>query len=274
MIHCRTYISNIITLTVFSFFLATLISPNLARPTFVTHGTSHIESSAKKVYQIATIKERIFEKNKTSNTPALNLLVYFISNFTKLHVDILLIISYLLLLSILSILSLKSWSLQKQFLKQINKLEGKVLHLSKSREYSITLQKEILHLSTNNNIQNTDIKPIKGCRKRILAYTRNELVPIAIQDISYVYVENQNTYIIKKNGNRSTTNVTLSDIYSCLDKSFFFKVNRQVIISISSINKILKIDESKLKIEIFPMSTMTIVIGKNKVSEFKKWLDI
>lgn len=270
----RPYINNSTLIITMSVFYVVFIPLYLIENHFVTYITHYIEFNPTDIYKEITLKGMFFKEYVIGGFSLPNVLVTLIDTFSNVYIYILLIASYYILLSVISIVTLKNWSLQKQFSKKIIKLEDKVSHLTKSRDFSIKLQKEILHLSKNKSIPEYDIKPIKGCKKRILAYTRNELVPISMQDISCVYVENQTTYILRKDGIRSITNLTLSDIYNCLDKSFFFKVNRQIIISISSIKRILKIDESKLKIEIAPTVEMDILIGKNKVAQFKKWLDI
>lgn len=269
----RPYTNNSILIIIVSVIYVVLISLYIIESHFGVYIINQIELNLIDLYKEVSLK-RSFLKEFIIGSTLPNIFLNLIDTFSKPYIYILLITSYYILLSIISIVSLKNWSLQKQFAKKIIRLEDKVSHLTKSRDFSIKLQKEILHLSKNKSIPEYDIKPIKGCKKRILAYTRNELVPISMQDISCVYVENQTTYILRKDGIRSITNLTLSDIYNCLDKSFFFKVNRQIIISISSIKKILKIDESKLKIEITPILEMDILIGKNKVAQFKKWLDI
>ncbi len=111
-------------------------------------------------------------------------------------------------------------------------------------------------------------------KERILTYVRNELVPITISSIAYIYVENTITYIVTKEGRKSTTPDSLDKIYGLLDDKIYFKVNRQFIVGISAIEKITKFENSKLKLEVNPVSELDIVIGKNKVSQFKQWLDL
>lgn len=111
-------------------------------------------------------------------------------------------------------------------------------------------------------------------KERILTYTRNELLPISVNDIAYVYVENTITYIVTKEAKRSTTPDSLDKIYSILDEKVFFKVNRQFIVNIEAIEKITKFENSKLKLQVAPISDLDIVIGKNKVAQFKQWLDL
>jgi DNA-binding LytR/AlgR family response regulator len=111
-------------------------------------------------------------------------------------------------------------------------------------------------------------------KKRLLTYIRNELMPVAIEDISYIYLENTITYIVRKDGKRFTANDSLDQIYSSLDEKLFFRANRQIIVSIYAIDKIIKFGNNSLKIETKPSSEIDIVIGKNKAAAFKQWLDM
>ena len=111
-------------------------------------------------------------------------------------------------------------------------------------------------------------------KKRILTYLRNELLPVSTDDIAYIYTENTITYVVQTNGKRSTANNSLDELFSSLDSSIFYRANRQFIIAISSIEKIIRYGNSQLKILVIPKSEVDIIIGKNKASEFKQWLNL
>lgn len=111
-------------------------------------------------------------------------------------------------------------------------------------------------------------------KKRLLTYMRNELLSISITDIAYIYTENTITYVIDIHGKKSTSNTSLDELYSGLDSTFFYRANRQFIIAISSIKKIIRYGNNQLKIVVAPDSEVDIIIGKNKASEFKQWLNL
>ncbi|MCH2034265.1 MAG: LytTR family transcriptional regulator [Tenacibaculum sp.] len=111
-------------------------------------------------------------------------------------------------------------------------------------------------------------------RKRILTYMRNELVPVLISEIAYVYTENTITYVVNFEGKKSTSNASLDDMYSNFDPTLFFRANRQYIISISAIDKIIKYGKSQLKIILNSKVSEEIIISKNKAAEFKQWLNM
>jgi DNA-binding LytR/AlgR family response regulator len=144
------------------------------------------------------------------------------------------------------------------------------LNLSKLNADLVTYQQKITKTKAENPKKETLSDPNK---KRLLTHIRNELVPINMSEIAYIHTENTITYVLSFNGNRSTTNLSLDDLMSTLDTSLFFRANRQFIISITSIHKIIKYGNSQLKILVRD-ADVEIIISKNKAAEFKQWLNI
>ena len=79
--------------------------------------------------------------------------------------------------------------------------------------------------------------------------------------------------MVDNNGKRSTVNSSLDDMYSALDSNFFYRANRQFIIAISAIEKIIRYGNNNLKILVRPKCEVEIIIGKNKAAEFKQGLN-
>jgi DNA-binding LytR/AlgR family response regulator len=205
-----------------------------------------------------------------------------------------LIIGLITLIFFLASIRIISSYYEKQLALKSIKLEDGVLNLSKlntslenyqknlsdfkqereedqKREEKQKLAEEQLETVTETE----EIKaPKTTTKQRILTYVRNELLPVATEDISYIYVENTITYVVRKDGKRSTTSESLDLIYTYLDEKSFFRANRQIIVAISAIETITKFGNSKLKIQVNPTSEIDIVIGKNKAAAFKQWLDL
>ncbi len=153
-------------------------------------------------------------------------------------------------------------------LKNIN-LESELINLSKLNTDLVAYQQKVVE---NTNNEQSEIAADSG-KKRILTYIRNELIPISINEIAYIYTENTITYVICFDRKKSTSNVSLDDIFMSLDSSLFFRANRQFIISIASIQKIIKYGNSQLKI-LVQDANVEIIISKNKAAEFRQWLNI
>lgn len=204
-----------------------------------------------------------------------------ITDFKNGFVFILVILGLSILVILLSITRYINSHYLEAIEKHSLRLEDGMLNLSKlnssleSYQKNIALQKEAQALEEIEAIEKEDESEIKEFpKKRLLTYIRNELMPISIEDISYIYLENTITYIVRKDGKRFTANDSLDQIYATLDQKLFFRANRQIIVSIYAIDKIIKFGNSALKIETKPASEIDIVIGKNKASSFKQWLDL
>jgi DNA-binding LytR/AlgR family response regulator len=155
-----------------------------------------------------------------------------------------------------------------------SQLEDGVLNLSKLNDSLDNYQQKLGELTSLKPSETVSPAETTKEKQRILTYVRNELMPVATEDIGYIYVENTITYVVQKDGKRSTTSESLDQIYSYLDEGSFFRANRQIIVAISAIDKIIKFGNSKLKIQVTPASEIDIIIGKNKAAAFKQWLDL
>ena len=160
---------------------------------------------------------------------------------------------------------------EKQLELKNSTLTSEVVNLSKLNSDLVSYKEKIAETSLDKVATE---EPLESEKKRILTYIRNELVPIAIKDIAYVYTENTITYVICFDGKKSTTNMSLDDMFTHLNSTLFFRANRQFIISISAIDKIIKYGNSQLKILLQSKTSDEIIISKNKAAEFKQWLNL
>lgn len=185
------------------------------------------------------------------------------------------IVALIIILIVMGTIRLITSYYEAQLRLKSSQLEDGVLNLSKLNDSLDNYQKKLGEL-TSLQTPETSSSPVETTKEkqRILTYVRNELMPVSTEDIGYIYVENTITYVVQKDGKRSTTSESLDQIYSYLDEGSFFRANRQIIVAISAIDKIIKFGNSKLKIQVTPASEIDIIIGKNKAAAFKQWLDL
>ncbi|GAB4045519.1 LytTR family transcriptional regulator DNA-binding domain-containing protein [Spirosoma litoris] len=118
-------------------------------------------------------------------------------------------------------------------------------------------------------IQTDDTSP----RRRILTYWKDELVVIPTDQIAYFYTANSLTYIYCQDAKVYTSPASLDELQKGLDADQFFRANRQFLIAIRAIDRIFQYGKNQLKITIAPQPPEDILISKNKVAEFKQWLN-
>lgn len=164
-------------------------------------------------------------------------------------------------------------------------LESEIINLAKLNSDLSSYQKKVHENSLESSneaedqsIKIEDVKELETMKEkskiRILTYLRNELLSITTEEIAFIYTENTITYVVDIHGKKSTTNASLDELYASLNDSFFYRANRQFIIAISSIQKIIRYGNNQLKIVVNPNSEVDIIIGKNKAAEFKQWLNL
>lgn len=122
------------------------------------------------------------------------------------------------------------------------------------------------------------IKAIKTSTKTtiyknsLLVNYRNQLIPLAISDIAYFYLENQIVYCKAIENKTYKISKTLEKLEDQLNPDVFFRANRQCIVSKQSVKSANSIDKRKLKLNLAPDHHSEVIISKLKVSLFKKWL--
>lgn len=157
------------------------------------------------------------------------------------------------------------------------KLTEEVLSLSKLN-MSLTTYKNKINKQIDNSDINEDDKDDSASeetskiKSRILTYSKDKLISIRVDQIAYINTENSITSIHCLDGKKYTNNSSLDELYNSLDHSIFFRANRQYILSVKGIDEILRYGNNQLKIKINPEKS--VIISKNKASEFKKWLNM
>ncbi len=66
---------------------------------------------------------------------------------------------------------------------------------------------------------------------------------------------------------------TAYDEYAILDPDRFFRINRQMIVAIDAIQSIHQYFNSRLKLNLINDYQDDVLVSRNKVQNFKKWLD-
>jgi len=113
----------------------------------------------------------------------------------------------------------------------------------------------------------------KKYKTRLLVKNLEQLIPISQEEIAYFYTTNELVCLVKKDGKKNLVDYTLEELEKLLDPQLFFRLNRQFISHIASINKIHTYFNGKLKIELSPGMDQEIIISREKSQAFKIWME-
>lgn len=113
----------------------------------------------------------------------------------------------------------------------------------------------------------------KKYKSRFLLHFREGYKIILIEEIDYVVLESKTVYFKLVDGLSFATPYTLEELEEQLDPQYFFRVNRQYILSISSIDQIIKYINEKSKIILKRNSKAEIIVSRIRMPQFKLWLN-
>jgi DNA-binding LytR/AlgR family response regulator len=110
-------------------------------------------------------------------------------------------------------------------------------------------------------------------KERFIIKVGQQLTYVAVSDIQYFYSEDGLVYAKTISAKKHIIDYTLDQLENLLEPSQFFRLNRKVIAKIESIGKIAPYFNSRLKLDLKPKAGFDIIVSRDRVSDFKKWLD-
>lgn len=113
----------------------------------------------------------------------------------------------------------------------------------------------------------------KEYKKRFIVKMGEKIIIIPVEEIAYFYSEDKSTYAVNRNGTRRLLDYSLDTMQEMLDPKLFFRVSRNSIVSINSIENISKHLGTRLKIQLTPHSDDEVVVSRSRTSDFLEWLD-
>ncbi|MCR9251480.1 MAG: LytTR family DNA-binding domain-containing protein [bacterium] len=118
------------------------------------------------------------------------------------------------------------------------------------------------------------LSDIQGPSERdgILVKSGNGFVQLKISDLLYCYSEDSITFGVTV-GKRFIIEETIDDLFSTLDQSKFFKINRGQIVAKSSILKIEPYFNHRVILQVTNPRDQEFIVSRPKTSEFKNWMN-
>lgn len=94
-----------------------------------------------------------------------------------------------------------------------------------------------------------------------------------IEDIQCFHSIEKNTFLQNSSGRDYAVNYSLDQLEELLDPAKFFRINRNFIISFTSISDIINFSNSRLQVKLSLNCSPELIVSREKVQSFKKWLE-
>ncbi len=110
-------------------------------------------------------------------------------------------------------------------------------------------------------------------KERFLVKIGQQLTYVNVTDIYYVFSEDGLVQIRLADGKKYLLDYTLEQLEALLDPVDFFRISRKIIVHLQGIAKIAPYFNSRLKLELKPKADFEVIVSRERVNDFKKWLD-
>lgn len=145
-------------------------------------------------------------------------------------------------------------------------------------ENAINQYKNYISLNGNSELKLEEIKRLimpsqMSYKKRFTVKIGQHLKMISIESIECFYSENKSTHIHTIDNRSYLLEETLEQLEEKLDPDQFFRVSRKYFVNINSIKDIISYTNSRLKIILTSFSDSEIIVSRERVKDFKNWID-
>lgn len=113
----------------------------------------------------------------------------------------------------------------------------------------------------------------KKYKERFVVKIGEHIKTIATAEAGYFFSQEKATYLQTLEKNRYIIDYTLEQVEQLLDPEKFFRINRKFLVSVEAIKDIVTYSNSRLRLILQHDDTMDAIVSREKVQDFKKWLD-
>lgn len=135
----------------------------------------------------------------------------------------------------------------------------------KSRQVKPVLDFELL-----KGLLIPDKKAFKG---RFMVRFGEKIQSVPVEEIAFFYSEERVTFLQTQSAKKFVLDSTLEQVEAQVDPGLFFRLNRKFLTRVDAVEEVLSYSNSRLKVKLKNCPDADILISREKVSEFKDWLD-
>ncbi len=110
-------------------------------------------------------------------------------------------------------------------------------------------------------------------KNRFIVKVGQHIRSVPVDDIIYFYTTDKNSFICASSGRSYALDYSLDQIESLINPEVFFRINRKYLVNWNAIEDIQIYSGSRLKIVLKKASEEDMTVSREKVKEFKDWLD-
>ena len=96
---------------------------------------------------------------------------------------------------------------------------------------------------------------------------------VPVEEICCFFVEERCSFLKTQTGKNYALDYSLDQLQKRVDPELFFRINRNFMVNINCIAEIISYSTNRLKLKLKNFNDEGLIVSRDKVSEFKQWLD-
>lgn len=113
----------------------------------------------------------------------------------------------------------------------------------------------------------------KRYKERFVIKVGEHLRSVEVNDVLYFYSLEKTTFAVTSDGRKHVLDFTLDQLEGLVDPAKFFRINRKYIVAIAAIRDMISHTNSRLKLLLKSSDDDDVIVARERVQEFKDWLD-
>ena len=110
-------------------------------------------------------------------------------------------------------------------------------------------------------------------KKRFTAKVGQHLKIFSVDDIECFYSENKGTYLHTTDNRNYLIDTTLKNLEEELNPKQFYRISRKFYVNINAIRDIISYTNSRLQIKLNNFNEQEVIVARERVKDFKDWLE-
>lgn len=127
--------------------------------------------------------------------------------------------------------------------------------------------------SSNSNLDHLVKTLNPNGKERFVVKVGDHLKAVESKDVQLVYSQDKGTYLFTSSGKRFLVDYSLDRIEELLNQTIFYRISRKFIVNLNYIKDMISFTNSRLEIVIDHFDDEQIIVARERVSDFKSWLD-
>lgn len=113
----------------------------------------------------------------------------------------------------------------------------------------------------------------KVFKNRFLVRFGEKIQSVPVEEAAFFHSEERVTFLQTFAGKKYVLDSTLEQVESQIDPALFFRLNRKYLTKVDAVEEVLTYSNSRLKVKLKGCQDNDILVSREKVAEFKGWLD-